>query len=96
VRNADVQRILALLDDDVREPIILMPTESVTDLLMTEMLVRPPMEFVEVQGILSLPIITASELFSFFITIYFIQALAPSSLISSLVDHVTISAYADL
>jgi hypothetical protein len=63
---------------------------------MTEMLVRPPMDSTEVQGILSLPMITAAELFSFFITIYLIQAMALSSLVSSLVNHVTLSAYADL
>jgi hypothetical protein len=33
---------------------------------MTEMLVRPPMDSTEVQGIILLPVITASELFSFF------------------------------
>jgi hypothetical protein len=74
--------------------LILMPTESTV--LMTEMLVWPPMNSTQVQGILSLPVITASELFSFFITIYLIQALGPSSLVSSLVNHVTLSAYADL
>ena len=45
--------------------LILIPT----DLFMTEMLVRPPMDSTEVQSILSLPVITAPELFSIFITI---------------------------
>jgi hypothetical protein len=44
---------------------LIMHTESLTDLLMTEMPVRPPMESMEVQGTLSLPAITAWSYFQF-------------------------------